>query len=249
VPVGGPCGPSRSVLERALMVEAADLFGSNYELVRELLAEPGEEHTLTRVVQGVADLVAACDFAGISIRRGKGRIETPARTAPIVDDLDGAQYELNEGPCLDAIRVTDTIVIDDTATDPRWPTWGPRAAELGARSVLSVRLATADQLVGGLNLYSTRTSAFDEDSVQVAHAYAEPASTAVAVVEKVEGLRTGMQTRHLIGMAQGMLMLRYGLNEEQSFAFLSRTSQQSNVKLRDIAVRVCEQLAGEGWPG
>jgi GAF domain-containing protein len=231
------------------MVEASDLSAGSYELVRELLAKPEEEgRTLTRVLERLVDVVPATDFAGISIRRGRGRIETPARTAPIVDDLDGAQYELNEGPCLDAIRITDTLVIDDTATDPRWPSWGPRAAELGARSVLSVRLATAEQVVGGLNMYSRRTSAFDEDSVQVALAYAEPASTAVAVVEKVEGLRTGMQTRHLIGMAQGMLMLRYGLDEEQSFAFLSRTSQQNNVKLRDIAVRVVEELGKNGWP-
>ena len=227
--------------------EMSEVFG-DYALVRELLAEPEEEYSLPRVLERLMDVVSACDFAGISIRRGKGRIETPALTAPVVEALDGAQYELDEGPCLDAIRVTDTIVIEDTASDPRWPRWGPRAAELGARSVLSVRLSTGDQVVGGLNLYARTRSAFDEDSVQVAHRYAEPASTAVAVVEKVEGLRTAMQSRHLIGMAQGMLMLRYGLDQDQSFAFLSRTSQQNNVKLIDIAARVVEELRRAGWP-
>ncbi len=189
---------------------SADHFDSDYDLVRDLLARPEEEYTLPRVLERLMGVVTACDFAGISIRRGRGRIETPALTHDVVRDLDGAQYELDEGPCLDAIRVTDTIVIDDTATDPRWPRWGPRAADLGARSVLSVRLATADQVVGGLNIYSKTRFAFDDEAVQQAHRYAQPASMAVAVVEQVEGLRTGMQTRHLIGMAQGMLMLRYG---------------------------------------
>ncbi len=226
----------------------SDSAPHDYVLVRELLAEPEEEYTLPRVLDRLLLLVSACDFAGISIRRGRGRIETRASTAEVVEALDAAQYELNEGPCLDAIRVTDTILIDDTATDPRWPRWGPRAAELGARSVLCVRLSTGDTVVGGLNMYSRQPSAFDEDDVQVAHRYAEPAGTAVGVVERVEGLRTAIQTRHLIGMAQGMLMLRYGLDEEQSFAFLARTSQQNNVKLRDIAARVTEQLRRGGWP-
>ena len=230
------------------MAVASDVFDGDYALVRELLAQPEEEYSLPLVLERLMDVVPACDFAGISIRRGKGRIETPALTDDIVRDLDGAQYELDEGPCLDAIRVTDTIVIDDTATDSRWPRWGPRAAELGAHSVLSVRLATAEHLVGGLNIYSTRLTAFDDEAVQVAHRYAEPASTAVAVVEKVEGLRTAMQTRHLIGMAQGMLMLRYGLDIDQSFAFLSRTSQQNNLKLRDLAARVVGELRRAGWP-
>ncbi len=226
----------------------SEVLPQDYALVRELLAEPEEDYALPRVLDGLMSLVTACDFAGISIRRGRGRVETPAHTDDVVMALDGAQYELNEGPCLDAIRVTDTVLIEDTSTDPRWPRWGPRAAELGARSVLSVRLATGAQVVGGLNMYSTRPSAFDEDAVQIAHRYAEPAGTAVAVVERVEGLRTAIQTRHLIGMAQGMLMLRYGLDEEQSFAFLARTSQQQNVKLRDIAGRVIEELRKSGWP-
>ncbi len=226
----------------------SESYDGEYELVRDLLAQPEEEYTLPRVLERLLEVVPGGDFAGVSIRRGKGRVETPALTHDVVRDLDGAQYELDEGPCLDAIRVTDTIVIDDTATDSRWPRWGPRAAELGVRSVLSVRLATAAEVVGGLNMYSRGRSAFDEDAVQVAHRYADPASTAVAVVEKVEGLRTAMQTRHLIGMAQGMLMLRYGLTQDQSFAFLARTSQQNNIKLRDIAARVVQEL-GHGEPG
>jgi AmiR/NasT family two-component response regulator len=100
-----------------------------------------------------------------------------------------------------------------------------------------------------LNLYARTPRAFDEDAVQVAHRYVEPAATALAVVERVQGLRTAMQTRHLIGMAQGMLMLRYGLDEDQAFRFLSRTSQQNNVKLREIAARVTEELGKSGWPG
>jgi hypothetical protein len=219
------------------------------ELIKELLAEPSEEYTLARLVERAVSSVPGCELAGVSIRRGKGVVETPAWSGDLVPELDGAQYALNEGPCLDAIRVDGTVLIDDTRTDPRWPRWAPRAAELGVLSVLSVRLATARDVMGGLNMYSTRCEAFGEDAVQIAHRYAEHASTAVGVIEQIEGLRSAMQTRHLIGMAQGMLMLRYGLDEDQAFRFLSRVSQQSNVKLRVLAVRVTRELGRVGWPG
>ncbi len=55
-------------------------------------------------------------------------------------------------------------------------------------------------------------------------------------------LRTALESRERIGIAKGMLMARYGLNEDQAFAFLSRTSQDRNVKLRDVAGQVIEEL-------
>ena len=44
-----------------------------------------------------------------------------------------------------------------------------------------------------------------------------------------------MASRHVIGMAQGIVMERFGLDEDRSFAFLSRLSSHQNRKLRDLA--------------
>lgn len=44
-----------------------------------------------------------------------------------------------------------------------------------------------------------------------------------------------MNTRQLIGPAQGILMERLHLTGPQAFAVLVRTSQQRNLKLRDLA--------------
>src|SRR5688572_18230115 len=44
-----------------------------------------------------------------------------------------------------------------------------------------------------------------------------------------------MVSHNLIGQAQGILMERYKLTAEQAFAVLARVSQQTNVKLRDVA--------------
>jgi AmiR/NasT family two-component response regulator len=55
---------------------------------------------------------------------------------------------------------------------------------------------------------------------------------------KVEELHTALDTRHTIGLAQGLLMARYELTTEQAFEYLRRSSQEGNVKLRRLADRV-----------
>jgi GAF domain-containing protein len=213
---------------------------------QELAGEPHGDETVQRVVELAVQTVPGCDFCGISMRMSDGKIETPASTAEVVDQADQLQYELAEGPCLDAIWVDDTYVIDDMLADQRWPQWAPRAAALGFHSILSVRLATPTDLVGALNLYSAERSAFDDDAVVMGHIYAAHASNAIAATNQVVHLRTAMQSRHLIGVAQGLLMQRYGLTEEAAFQVLSRHSQNSNIRLREVAAELVAEFKRSG---
>jgi GAF domain-containing protein len=207
---------------------------------QDLLDVPVVERTLQKVVDLAVETIEGCDMAGITMRHGK-KVETPAASHPLVNTLDQWQYDLSEGPCLDAVFVDDVYVIEDMRTEDRWPNWAPKAAELGARSILSVRLATPSQVVGGLNLYSKTLHAYGEDQVITAGIYAAHAGAAIAANTHSEGLATGMQTRHLIGMAQGLLMQRYRLTDDQAFQFLARISSQTNVKLRDVAAKVINE--------
>jgi hypothetical protein len=69
-----------------------------------------------------------------------------------------------------------------------------------------------------------------------------------ACEDEVEGLEAALVSRHVIGMAQGMLMLRYELTQDQAFQFLRRNSNDQNLKLRDVAGRVVVQIGKERWP-
>ncbi len=212
---------------------------------QELLAEPRFEMTLQRVVDLAVETIGGCDFAGISLRRG-AKVETPASTDPVVDRLDQAQYDLQEGPCLDAIWVEDIYRIQDMAREQRWPHWAPMAAAAGIGSTLSVRLSTEDDVVGGLNLYSRRVEGFDDEAIITAHIYATHASSAIALTNEIDTLTTALQSRHAIGVAQGLLMFRYGLDEQSAFQVLRRLSSHENVKLRDIAGRVIQEFRQTG---
>lgn len=56
-----------------------------------------------------------------------------------------------------------------------------------------------------------------------------------AAIEQIEQLQAALANRLVIGQAQGILMERLGLNEEQSFAYLRRLSSSTNVKLVIVA--------------
>ncbi len=71
-------------------------------------------------------------------------------------------------------------------------------------------------------------------------AFAAQAAVALRSAQTEQHLRAAMAARNLIGQAQGILMERFQLTAEQAFAVLSRVSQQSNVKLRDVAQRLID---------
>ena len=113
-------------------------------------------------------------------------------------------------------------------------------AELGLRSVLSIRLHTSGSTIGALNLYAGRPEAFDDDDDAVAHILARHASIALANARQESSLWQAIDARKLIGQAQGMLMERFDLDADQAFAVLRRYSQDNNIKLRVVAQRLVE---------
>jgi hypothetical protein len=212
----------------------------------EVASEPDVAQTVQRIIEIARGSIAGCHFAGFTLTH-PDRLETAAATDDVVADLDRAQHDLGEGPCLEGARTEATHLIRDTGDERRWPRWAALAANEGIRSVLSVQLTGANHLRAAMNLYSRTVDAFDHDAVTTAQIYATHAGNAIAATNEIEQLRSALQSRHTIGVAQGMLMYRYGLSQEHSFRFLSRLSQESNTKLRDIAAKVVtEHQTAEG---
>lgn len=208
---------------------------------RDLLAQKSEPMTLERIVVLAHNAVPGCDWAGISLRAGNSPAEPAAFTGPLVHEADRLQNELEEGPCWDASQAMETYVAQDTRHDPRWLRWGPRAADLGILSVLSVQLRHTDgSPIGAINLYAGRPHSYTQDDVDLAHAFAAHAASALEATRELGGLREALQSRHLIGVAQGMLMQRYELDMDQAFAVLLRHSQDSNTKLRHVAAEIVQ---------
>ena len=175
--------------------------------------------------------------AGIFLLHAKGRLETAVPTSRGMARVHELQIELDEGPCLQVINDgnVDTYLIGEVATDDRFPKWGPAAAELGFHSVISAVLETNDKRFGSLNVYSTEPHAFDRDDLAVIDIFCHRAARAMAVAEDSAGLTAALDTRKLVGQAQGILMERLGIDADRAFEYLVRQSQARNEKVRALA--------------
>jgi GAF domain-containing protein len=225
-------------------IRMAALFA---ELTEELSGAPDGHLTFRRVVDRALEVVPGCDHCGLHLRKRRGKAESATATDDIAAEADRIQDELQEGPCVDAAFQKENFVVHDLRTETRWPTWAARAAALGIRSSMSIRLTANDVTIGALNFYSEQPGTFDGDQ-DIALIFASHAAAAMANARLVDGLRTALDSRHTIGIAQGVLAVRYDISYERAFQVLHRYSNDHNIKLRDVAEQVLEtrSLPGGG---
>lgn len=219
---------------------------ANLEIVAEIarrLAEADDlDGLLHRTVALGQEHLGAC--AGVSlmlISRG-GRISSPAYSSQVARDSDQAQFEADEGPCLEAIRERHTVLIDDLEHEERWPAYRKRVSGLGIRSMLGVRLFVVGDTMGALSFYSPHPHAFDGRSVLLGQVFASHAAVAMKAAITEAGLEAALESRDVIGQAKGVLMTREGLTADAAFARLRELSQWRNQPVRDLA----EEIATTG---
>jgi tetrahydromethanopterin S-methyltransferase subunit F len=211
-----------------------------YADMNRTLVEPGPgSDTLAAVTRLAVAAVPGVEQASISEGRN-GRFRTIASTGDMATAADQIQYEMGTGPCVDAI-IDDTVYrSNDLSRDTRWPEFGTRAhAETGASSMMSLRLfMEGDERIAGLNLYSGRHDAFDDDAHAIATVVATHSATALIAAsarERVDNLQRALASNRRIGMAMGVLMASHKLTENDAFTLLRIASQNTNRKLTDIA--------------
>lgn len=192
------------------------------------------EQTVERILRFALSAVQCC-YAGVSMQRRGKTIETLAMTDPVVAGLDELQSKLGEGPDIDLVSDRVGVLVTDTRVETRWTEWSARAADAGIRSMLGARLYTPTRTVGTLNLYDRAPDHFDIDDQAVAHLMARHAAVALSKAHTAENLWQAIDARKRIGQAQGILMERYDLTENQAFQVLLRYSQDNNMKLRAVA--------------
>jgi GAF domain-containing protein len=216
-----------------------DRFAEEFAELALALHDETVEETVEKVLEFTLKAIG-CDYAGVIFVHGKHHIETAAATDPIVAKLDAMQMEIGEGPDVSVIADRLGVIVGDTRTESRWPTWATRVYDAGIRSLLSVRMYTDEETIGTLNAYSRHPEAFDVDDQAVAHVLARHAAVALGNARKIENLWLAVDARKRIGQAQGILMERFDLTADQAFAVLLRYSQDNNMKLRVVADRLVE---------
>ncbi|CUR58833.1 hypothetical protein NOCA1160081 [metagenome] len=89
------------------------------------------DETLDAIVHATHASLPEFGHISISVRNGSGRFETSAGTDQLAWELDSVQYDLGEGPCVQAIEAEPVIVVPYLRHDQRWPRYVPAAALRG----------------------------------------------------------------------------------------------------------------------
>lgn len=235
---------------------------SQVEDLHEALATAGEavrdaaggrddpDDLIARLVAAAAKAVPGVNGAGITVVERDGQLSSRAPSDPWVADLDLRQNELGEGPCVAAAHPDTSITAAITTPGPHamltvtnmsaqglalWPRWAPEAIEAGVHSLMAVNMTPPDGGTAALNLYSSTDDAFDLAAQLAAEAFAGQIAVGLFGSRRAADLTSALATRDVIGQAKGILIARMAVTGERAFQILVRASQDTNIKLADVA--------------
>jgi GAF domain-containing protein len=189
---------------------------------------------------------------GMTLRQRGRPPATAACSDPLASQVDEVQYQTGDGPCLHAVRHGQQVRIDDLFTHGRWPRFARQAVSLGIRSCLALPLIVDGEPVGALNLYTRRPGAFGPAETRRAERFARHASGALTLALRMascadlnDQLRSSIVSRAIIDQALGVIMATEHCPQDKAFALLRSVSQNTNVKLRDLAADIVTSVSGE----
>lgn len=218
-----------------------DLTELHESLAGVVLGNRGLPEVLTEIAGIARRAIPGSEASSITLIRGETAF-TAAFDGQIAMDADELQYQRGYGPCVDAGRAGQLFLVKDMLTEERWPDYAQHVAALGVRSSLSVPLPFQGVTIGALNNYAGEPGSFGETDVAVGEEVAGWVAIAVGkadlltrTVEDLAGMRAAMEARGVIEQAKGILMERLKVTEDQAFTELTRASQHTNIKLREVA--------------
>ncbi|MGV9367346.1 ANTAR domain-containing protein [Amycolatopsis sp. NPDC003731] len=245
-------------MERPETAPASPLFDEVTGALEALSAVLREEDDFRILLQHVCLQVrhALPGVDEVSVTLVTGEVpHTATATSAVLDELDGEQYRIGDGPCLEAMRsgkIVRTTVSDALET---WPDFARGAREAGFGSFLAAPLVADEQFSGAVNCYGRQDDGFEEVEAQLLELYTAAVEAILRVYhrylharETAEHLRTALTSRAVIDQAKGMLMAIRQVGAEDAFGMLVEQSQRENTKLREVAERFVERVVSGHVP-
>jgi len=232
-------------------LDPAEAFG---RLGRIKLGETDLKGVLDEVAHLAKHTIPGADEVSVTLISAKDA-RTAAYTGQPALSLDEWQYGKGHGPCIDASATPATLSLPDMATEDRWPDWASRALEEGVHSSLSIGMPIHEQVAGALNVYATKPEAFDSDAIVLGQTFAGYAAVALANAHLYDAqanlaaqMQAAMQSRAVIEQAKGIIIGSRHCTADEAFAILTRISQDTNRKLRDVAAALVASATPEKRP-
>lgn len=193
------------------------------------------------------DCTAALDLsaAGIALMNDAGHQGVVGASGPLATQLEDLQFELGEGPSLDASRA-QSPVLDPDLTDgsmTRWPGFGPAALAAGVRAVFALPLQVGATQMGALCLYRSTPGGWDRRGTATALAYADAAVEVLLLLQAQTqpgpalhpALGRPLEYRAEVHQATGFLSFQASVDLEEALLLLRAHAYASGRSLVEIA--------------
>ncbi len=180
--------------------------------------------------------------AGFLLGDPSGELHVFASSSEQSRLLELLQVEADVGPCLEAYRTGQPVLVEDLAADAaRWPAFAKRAAEYDFRSVVALPLRLRTERVGALNLFSEGTGPMTAADVAVGRALADVTTIGILHQRLLtrselvnQQLQTALNTR-LIIEPKGVLAERGAIDMDRAFNLLRGHARRTNRRLAELA--------------
>lgn len=219
-----------------------------HELLSRIL-QPGGEVETQRLCDVCAE-VTGTTGAGIMLMSGsiqRGSVCTTDAVSALIEQL---QYELGEGPCLDAYH-HDRPVLEPDLADPKTPRWaaftGPALAA-GVGAVFGFPLQVGAVRLGALNLYADGPGALTDDQHADALLMADLAAQALLLIQAdapagtvATELEANADFQYVVHQASGMVAAQLDVPVGQALIRLRAHAFGNDRTLTDVARDVVDR--------
>ena len=185
--------------------------------------------------------------AGVVLVR-QGRLSDVVATVDAIAGLERVAAARERGPCADAMRRRQPVVVGDlTGGDltERWPEYVAEAEAGEIRAVAAVPMLAGERVLGVLGLYDGAPHTWTDEEVRAARIMANLASCYLVHASELgqeretnEQLRTALVSRIVIEQAKGVLAETRGITVDEAFEVLRKHSRAHNAPLHDVAAAV-----------
>ncbi|MGZ4247479.1 MAG: GAF and ANTAR domain-containing protein, partial [Solirubrobacteraceae bacterium] len=199
--------------------------------------------TLDRLC-GAAVRLLALRGAGISLMVDGELRGTAGVSGPGVRAVQELQFELGEGPCVDAWASKEPVLEPDLANPKvvRWPAFATGAVAAGVLAVFAFPLLLGAIRIGVLVLYRDRPSALDADGLAYGLVLADLSTWVIL------GLQSGAPPDALhellaaepphwaeVHQATGIVAVQLGVGLDEAFVRLRAYAFAEGLPLREVA--------------
>ncbi|WP_199421767.1 GAF domain-containing protein [Actinotalea solisilvae] len=128
--------------------------------------------------RGAAARLGPSTFCSITLRY-HGELGFVASSDERAKQCDMVEVRAGEGPCVEAMRTLQGVLVPDLHPDPRWPVWRQAALDAGFRSAAALPAVADDVTTVAINLYSDVLDPWAHEPLLAMDAYIQEIAEAI----------------------------------------------------------------------